>query len=144
MTYARGCYVVFHQWPSREYWDEAWLHSRAGNQSFATALPRAKMEQPTRTQSWVQVLQHRQWGFDEPRGQKLLRIKKEYNPDSKNNKTTYYSHELCLSLKYVNQSSQSCEESLVSTRRNVILPSHRSVIKEGEKLERLYWSLSRR
>ena len=31
------------------------------------------MEQPTGAQSWVQVPQHRQWGFDEPRPE-LLKI----------------------------------------------------------------------
>ena len=43
------------------------------NHPFSIALPRAKMEQPTTAQSWVQVPQHRQWGFDEPRPE-LLKI----------------------------------------------------------------------
>ena len=41
--------------------------------SMPTALQRAKMEQPTRAQSWVKVPQHRQWGFEEP-SPELLKI----------------------------------------------------------------------
>lgn len=54
--------------------------------SFLESCNHSKMDQPAEARSWVQKLQHRQWGFEEPRPE-LLKIQidlhpKDYQPTS--------------------------------------------------------------